>query len=598
MSKIVVVGANHAGTACINTMLDNFGNENEIVVFDQNSNISFLGCGMALWIGEQIDGAEGLFYSDKEKLEAKGAKVYMNSPVLSIDYDNKVVTAEVEGKEHKESYEKLIFATGSTPILPPIEGVEIVKGNREFKATLENVQFVKLYQNAEEVINKLSDKSQHLDRIAVVGGGYIGVELAEAFERLGKEVVLVDIVDTVLNGYYDKDKLEAKGAKVYMNSPVLSIDYDNKVVTAEVEGKEHKESYEKLIFATGSTPILPPIEGVEIVKGNREFKATLENVQFVKLYQNAEEVINKLSDKSQHLNRIAVVGGGYIGVELAEAFERLGKEVVLVDIVDTVLNGYYDKDFTQMMAKNLEDHNIRLALGQTVKAIEGDGKVERLITDKESFDVDMVILAVGFRPNTALADGKIELFRNGAFLVDKKQETSIPGVYAVGDCATVYDNARKDTSYIALASNAVRTGIVGAYNACGHELEGIGVQGSNGISIYGLHMVSTGLTLEKAKAAGYNATETGFNDLQKPEFMKHDNHEVAIKIVFDKDSREILGAQMVSHDIAISMGIHMFSLAIQEHVTIDKLALTDLFFLPHFNKPYNYITMAALTAEK
>ena len=152
MSKIVVVGANHAGTACINTMLDNFGNENEIVVFDQNSNISFLGCGMALWIGEQIDGAEGLFYSDKEKLEAKGAKVYMNSPVLSIDYDNKVVTAEVEGKEHKESYEKLIFATGSTPILPPIEGVEIVKGNREFKATLENVQFVKLYQ----MLKKLS----------------------------------------------------------------------------------------------------------------------------------------------------------------------------------------------------------------------------------------------------------------------------------------------------------------------------------------------------------------------------------------------------------------------------------------------------------
>ena len=294
MSKIVVVGANHAGTACINTMLDNFGNENEIVVFDQNSNISFLGCGMALWIGEQIDGPEGLFYSDKEKLEAKGAKVYMNSPVLSIDYDNKVVTAEVDGKEHKESYEKLIFATGSTPIIPPIKGVEIVPGNREFKATLENLQFVKLYQNA-------------------------------------------------------------------------------------------------------------------------------------------EEVIEKLKDNSKHLNRIAVVGGGYIGVELAEAFERLGKDVVLVDIVDTVLNGYYDKDFTDIMAKNLEDHNIRLALGQTVQAVEGDGKVERLVTDKETFDVDMVILAVGFRPNTALADGKIELFRNGAFLVDKKQETSLTGVYAVGD---------------------------------------------------------------------------------------------------------------------------------------------------------------------
>ena len=97
MSKIVVVGANHAGTACINTMLDNFGHENEIVVFDQNSNISFLGCGMALWIGEQIDGPEGLFYSDKEKLEAKGAKVYMNSPVLSIDYNKYEILLFIQG---------------------------------------------------------------------------------------------------------------------------------------------------------------------------------------------------------------------------------------------------------------------------------------------------------------------------------------------------------------------------------------------------------------------------------------------------------------------------------------------------------------------
>ena len=457
MSKIVVIGANHAGTACINTMLDNFGNENEVVVFDQNSNISFLGCGMALWIGKQIDGPEGLFYSDKEKLEAKGAKVYMESPVLSVDYDKKEVTALVNGQKHVESYDKLIFATGSQPIIPPIKGVELVEGNREFKATLENVQFVKLYQNSAEVIEKLKNN-----------------------------------------------------------------------------------------------------EGI---------------------------------------NRVAVVGAGYIGVELAEAFERLGKEVILIDVADTCLAGYYDRELSDLMSQNLADHGITLAYGQTVQAVEGEGKVERIVTDKETFDVDMVIMAVGFRPNTALGAGKIELFRNGAFLVDKKQETSIPGVYAVGDCATIYDNSLGKMSYIALASNAVRSGIVGAYNATGHELEGIGVQGSNGINIYDLKMVSTGLTLEKAKAAGYDAVETGFNDLQKPEFIKHDNHEVAIRIVFDKDTRVILGAQMASHE-DISMGIHLFSLAIQEKVTIDKLALMDIFFLPHFNKPYNYITMAALTAEK
>ncbi|MDO5079386.1 MAG: FAD/NAD(P)-binding oxidoreductase, partial [Streptococcus minor] len=137
MSKIVVVGANHAGTACIKTMLTNYGDANEIVVFDQNSNISFLGCGMALWIGEQIAGADGLFYSNKEELESLGAKVYMESPVLSIDYDAKTVTALVDGEEHVESYEKLIFATGSQPILPPIKGAEFKPGSYEFESTLE-----------------------------------------------------------------------------------------------------------------------------------------------------------------------------------------------------------------------------------------------------------------------------------------------------------------------------------------------------------------------------------------------------------------------------------------------------------------------------
>jgi len=455
MSKIVVIGANHAGTACIKTMLTNYGDANEIVVFDQNSNISFLGCGMALWIGEQISSGDGLFYSNKEELEKLGAKVYMNSPVSTIDYETKTVTALVDGKEHVETYDKLIFATGSQPVLPPIKGAAIKEGSLEFEATLKNLQFVKLYQNAADVIEKLKDED---------------------------------------------------------------------------------------------------------------------------------------------IKRVAVVGAGYIGVELAEAFQRKGKEVVLIDVADTCLAGYYDRDLTDKMSKNLEDHGIKLAFGETVKEVAGTDKVEKIITDKNEYDVDMVILAVGFRPNTAFAGEGIERFRNGAFLVNKHQETSIPGVYAIGDCATIYDNATRDTNYIALASNAVRTGIVAAHNACGTELEGIGVQGSNGISIYGLNMVSTGLTLEKARRLRFDAAVTEYTDNQKPEFMEHGNFPVTIKIVYDKDSRRILGAQLASTE-DISMGIHMFSLAIQEGVTIEKLALTDIFFLPHFNKPYNYITMAALGAK-
>lgn len=443
MSKIIVIGANHAGTAALNTILDNY-KDNEVIAFDSNNNISFLGCGMALWIGKQISGPEGLFYSDKEKLEAKGAKIYMETPVERIDFYNKVVYAK--------SY----------------------------------------------------------------------------------------------------------------------------------DGTTYEESYDKLILATGSIPIVPNVEGKDLL-----------NVEQVKLYQNAETVINKLKD--DNIKEVVVVGAGYIGVELAEAFKRNGKEVTLVDCADTCLSGYYDVEFTDEMKNKLLENGIKLSFGETVKKLTGNGKVEKVVTDKNEYKADMVIMAVGFRPNTTLAKDDIKLFKNGAFVVDTHQETSIKDVYAIGDCATVYDNAINDTNYIALASNAVRSGIVAAHNSCGTGIESVGVQGSNGISIWGYNMVSSGLTLAKAKTLGFDADFTDFEDFQRPLFMDN-NEKVKIRIVFDKSTRIILGAQMASN-YDISMGIHMFSLAIQEKVTIDKLKLLDIFFLPHFNQPYNYMTMAALSAK-
>ena len=444
MSKIVVVGANHAGTCAINT-ITGFNEGDEVVVFDQNSNISFLGCGMALWIGGQISKPDGLFYSNKEKLESQGAKVNMNSKVERIDFDKKFVCA-----------------------------------------TLEN-------------------------------------------------------------------------------------------------GQKVEESYDKLILATGSLPIVPQIPGRD-----------LENVQLVKLFQNAEEVIKKLENPD--IKTIAVVGAGYIGVELAEAFERHNKKVIVVDIANTSLSSYYDPEFSALMDKNLSDHGIKLAFGETVKEIKGNGKVEAIVTDKNEYQCDMVILAIGFRPNTELGKDYLETMSNGAYIVDETQQTSKKDVYAIGDCATVLFNSTGEKSYIALATNAVRSGIIAAYNACGKKLETIGVQGSNAISIYDLKLVSTGLSEQKAKQLGMDVLSTSFEDLQKATFIETTNPKVNIKIVYDAKTRVILGAQMAS-TYDMSMGIHMFSLSIQEKVTIDKLKLLDIFFLPHFNQPYNYITMAALSAK-
>lgn len=441
METIVVVGANHAGTSAINTILDHHEGKN-VVAFDSNSNISFLGCGMALWIGNQIAGPEGLFYSNKDTLEGKGAKIYLETPVNEVDFDKKIV--------------------------------------------------------------------------------------------------------------YAKDK----------------------------EGNVIEQNYDKLILATGSTPILPRIEGTD-----------LENVQFVKLYQNAADVIDKL--KCKEIQKVVIVGAGYIGVELAEAFKRNGRDVTIIDVADTCLSGYYDHDFSEAMAENLRENGVKTAFGEKVLKLEGNKKVEKVITDGGEYPADMVILAIGFRPNNELGKGKLELFANGAYLVNKSQETSIKDVYAIGDCATVYDNSVQEINYIALATNAVRSGIIAGHSASGKPMESVGVQGSNAINIWDLKLVSTGLTYEKATRLGYDAGYTEFEDYQKPTFIAEDNYKVKIRIVYDKKSRIVLGAQMCSK-YDISMGIHMFSLAIQEQLTIDRLKLLDVFFLPHFNQPFNYINMALL----
>lgn len=446
MSKIIIIGANHAGTACINTILAEKGN-NEVVVYEANNNLSFLGCGMALWIGKQISNGDKLFYCDKETFEKNGATVHMETEISKIDFKAKKV--------------------------------------------------------------------------------------------------------------YAKDK----------------------------SGKEIIDSYDKLVLATGSLPIIPKIPGID-----------LENVQRVKIYQNAKEVIEKL--KNPEIKKVTVVGAGYIGVELAEAFVRNGREVDLIDLADTVLSSYYDEEFSQAMKENLKENGVNLHLGQSVMEIIGDenNKVKAVKTDKGQYETDMVLMAIGFRPNTSLGKDDLELFRNGAYVVDKHQRTSVKDVYAIGDCATIFDNTIENKNYIALATNAVRSGLVAAFNILGKDVESLGVQGSNGICIFDLKMVSTGLSLKKAKKLGLDVECTDFEDLQQPEFMEHDNPKVKIRIVYDKKTRVILGAQMASH-YDMSMGIHMFSLAIYKKVTIDELKLLDIFFLPHFNKPYNYITMAALGAK-
>ena len=447
MTKTVIIGTNHAGIAAANTLLDNYPDQ-EVVMIDRNSNLSYLGCGTALWVGRQVNDYHGLFYTKVEDFTNKGAKITLEAEVKDIDFDKKVVH------------------------------------------------------------------------------------------------------------YIKKD------------------------------GTELTEDYDKLILATGSLPISPNVAGKD-----------LNGIHFLKLFQDGQDVDKEIS--AEEVKNVAVIGAGYIGVEIAEAAKRRGKNVLLFDAADRSLSTHYDKAFTDLMDKNLADHGIENHFGELVTEYKGNDQnhVTQVVTAEGEYDVDLVINAIGFRPTNSLGKDHLKLFKNGAYLVDRYGQTSDKNVYAVGDCATIYSNALDKMTYIALASNAVRSGIVAAHNLAGTKLESVGVQGSNGINIWDLKMVSTGLSVEAAKKFGLDVEYTDFEDLQKPAFMPKDvNAEVKIRIVYEKESRRIVGAQLASTE-DVSMAIHMFSLAIQEHVTIDKLSLLDIFFLPHFNQPYNYITMAALSAK-
>lgn len=441
--KVVIIGTNHAGIAAANTLLDNYPG-NEVIMIDKNSNLSYLGCGTALWVGRQIDGYDKLFYTSKDAFEKKGAKISLETSVERIDFDKKIV-----------------------------HGIK-------------------------------------------------------------------------------KD------------------------------GKSFEESYDKLILATGSLPISPCLPGCD-----------LKGLNFLKLFQEGQAVDEEISNPD--VKNVAVIGAGYIGVEIAEAAKLRGKNVRLFDIAPSSLASYYDKWFTDDMDKAISDNGVETHFGEKVIEYKGEGRVSSIVTEKGEYPVDLVINAIGFIPNNLLGKDHLKLFKNGAYIVDKHQQTSDPDVYAVGDCATIYSNALEADTYIALATNAVRSGIVAGHNVGGTPLEAAGVQGSNAICVFGLKMASTGLSVNAAVKAGLDVEYTDFEDLQRPGFM-NENAMVKIRIVYEKTSRRVVGAQLSSTE-DVSMAIHMFSLAIEEKVTIDKIKLLDIFFLPHFNQPYNYITMAALKAK-
>ena len=385
--------------------------------------------------------------------------------------------------------------------------------------------------------------------------------------------------------YNSPENLSSMGVTTRMKHDVLDIDFDNKTIKVKnlETNEEFEDKYDKLVLTLGSWPIVPKFEGRD-----------LNNILLCKNYNHAKEIEAKSTDAKN----VVVIGAGYIGVELAEAFKMKGKNVTLIDAEDRIMSKYLDKEFTDIAEKEFKNHDINLALGEKVKLFKGkDGNVSHVVTENNEYEADLVILCIGFAPNSALVKGKLETLENGAIMIDEYMRTSREDVFAAGDCCVVKFNPADDTRYIPLATNAVRMGTLIAHNIVEPKLKYMGTQGTSGIKIYEKCIASTGLTEEVAKATtSLKAEAIVVTDNYRPEFMPT-FEEALLKLVYDKDSRKVLGGQIISN-LDLTQFMNTLSVVIQNKMTVEELAMTDFFFQPHFNKPWSLLNIAALQALK
>ena len=383
--------------------------------------------------------------------------------------------------------------------------------------------------------------------------------------------------------YNSPENLSKMGVKTNMKHEVLDINFDNKTLKVKnlLTNEEFEDNYDKLVLTLGSWPIVPRFEGGD-----------LENIVLCKNHDHALNII----EKSKSAKNVVVIGAGYIGVELVEAFEMQGKKVTLIDAEDRIMAKYLDKEFTDIAEKEFADRGVNLVLGQKVAKFEGEnGKVTKVVTDKGSYEGDLVVLCIGFAPNTKLVKDKLDTLPNGAIIIDEYMRTSKEDVFAAGDCCVVTYNPAHDTRYIPLATNAVRMGTLIARNIVKPTLKYMGTQGTSGIKIYEKCIASTGMTENVAKATTkMNVGSIILTDNYRPEFMPT-YLPATIKLVYDKDTNRIIGGQIVS-DIDLTQFMNTLSVVIQNEMTLEELAMTDFFFQPHFNKPWSLLNSVALKA--
>ena len=366
---------------------------------------------------------------------------------------------------------------------------------------------------------------------------------------------------------------------------VIAIHPDRKTVSVKnlETGAVLEESYDKLLLSPGAKPVWPNLPGMESKK--------LFTLRTVEDTFRIKEFVDANKPKSA-----VMVGGGFIGLEVAENLRELGIEVTIVQRPKQLMNPF-DADMASFIHNEVRKHGVKLALGYSVEGfVENGTGIDVLLKENAPLHTDMVVLAIGVTPESALArEAGLALGIKNSILVNDRMETSIPDIYAVGDAVQVKHYVTGEDTLIALAGPANKQGRIAADNICGGDSRYLGSQGSSVIKVFDLTAAATGFNETNARKSGLEADTVILSPMSHAGYYPG-GKVMTMKVVFEKGTYRLLGAQIVGYD-GVDKRINVLATAIHAGLKATELKDLDLAYAPPYSSAKDPVNMAGFMID-
>ena len=370
------------------------------------------------------------------------------------------------------------------------------------------------------------------------------------------------------------------GVRVLTGREAFHLDVEAKYVQARnlANGEEEVYSYDNLILAVGASPIVPDVPGMRL-PGVFQMR-TPQDAYAMRAYVEEHRV-----------KRAVVVGGGFIGLEIAENLQVRGVSVTVIDMMPQIMPNVLDPEMAAYVKKHLQKSGIRIQTGTALKAVLGENEATGIQTDQGTIQSDLIVVSIGIRPNTAfLKDTGIKMDR-GTIVVDEQMRTSLPDVYAAGDCVVVKNRITGMSQWSAMGSSANYEGRTLAQVLTGKDKTYPGVLGTGVVKLPGMNVGRTGLTEAQAREAGYDV-ETVLAVTDDKAHYYPDSDSFATKMIADRGTHKLLGIQVVGAG-AVDKMTDIAATSIAMDARLEDLENLDLAYAPPFSTAIHPIVQAA-----